>query len=264
MKQRAMVLAAVSAVFLVLDVQSQAGQKKLMTVRTAELMAQRAVAESVFGVKIKSEEKVVDMVKKQFTTSGEVQTEVDIAGIKMDGVEYDSEKDIAKATASLTLGDVGRHTGITFPDPEKKLVRVGFASSTAERMPVMKALRAAEVDAYCSLAREILGFTLTSKSTVENFILKSDEVKTRLVASIFMAELVDYGWDKDKNAYMTLQVDLGAMGKLLGQEFVKTGMVKVTGHGAAVQDYEEEKEKPAAAVQPPPAEAVREVKMNIP
>lgn len=261
MKNIVVVLAVVWAAVLASEMPAQAGQKKLMTVRTAKLMAERAVAESVFGVKIKSEEQVVDMLKKRFFTSGEVRTEVDVAGIQIDGVEYDSEKDVAKATASLTLADVGRQTGITFPDPEKKLVRVGFATSTAERTPAIKALRAAEVDAYCRLAREILGFTLTSRSTVENYVLKSDEIKTRLVASIFMAELVDYGWEKDKNAFVTLQVDLAAMGKLLGQEFAKTGVVKVTGYGATVLDYKEEKE---STPRPSSADDVRDVKMNIP
>lgn len=261
MKHIVAVLAVVCAVFLVSEVPAQASQKKLMSVRTAKLMAERAIAESVFGVKIKSEEKVVDMLKKNFFTSGEAQTEVDIAGIQIDGVEYDSEKDIAKATASLSLADVARQTGIAFPDLEKKIVRVGFATSTASRAPAIRAMRVAEVDAYCRLAREILGFTLTSRSTVENYVLKSDEIKTRLVASIFMAELVDYGWEKDKNAFVTLQVDLAAMGKLLGQEFAKSGMVKVTGYGATVLDYQEEKEP---TTRPSGAEDVREVKMNVP
>lgn len=261
MKRLSVIMVFVCAGVLLSQVSAQASQKKLMTVRTAKLMAERAVAESVFGVKVKSEEQVVDMLKKHFFTSGEVHTKVDVAGIQIDSVEYDTEKDVCKATASLTMADVSRQTGIQFPVPEKKLVRVGFATSTTKQLPAIRALRAAEVDAYSRLAREILGFTLTSRSTVENYVLKSDEIKTRLVASIFMAELVDYGWEKDKNAFVTLQVDLNAMGQLLGQEFVKTGVVKVTGYGATVLDYQEEKDTAAPV---PQGEDVREVKMNIP
>jgi len=261
MKRLSAILVAACAGVLLSQVAAQAGQKKLMTVNAAKLMAERSVAESVFGVKIKSEEQVVDILKKHFTTSGEAHTKVDIAGIQIDSVEYDSEKDVCKATASLTLAEVGRQTGITFPSPEKKLVRVGFATSTTKQLPSIKALRAAEVDAYGRLAREVLGFTLTSHSTVENYVLKSDEIKTRLVASIFMAELVDYGWEKDKNAFITLKVDLNAMGQLLGQDFAKTGTVQVTGYGATVLDYQEEKED---TVLPPQGDNVREVKMNVP
>ncbi len=218
---------------------AEAGQKKLMTVKKAKLLAQRALVESVFGLKVKSEESVTDILQARFFTTGAAKTEASVAGIKIEDVVYDPEKDIARATASITLAEVSAQTGIEFPNPEKKFSRVGFATSSRERLDAVKAMRVAEIDAYTSLAKETLGFELKSGTTVENYILKSDEIKTKMIAALFLADLVDYGWDEEKNAYVTLQVDMDTLALLMGETMARTGVVKVTGYGASVMDYEE-------------------------
>ena len=221
---------------------ASAGQKKLMTVRKAQIVAQRALVESVFGLKVKTEESVVDMVHANFSTTGESKTSATVVGIQMDDVVYDEQKDLAKATASITLAQVSQQTGIEFPNPDKKFTRVGFATSSPEHLGAIKAMRVAEIDAYSSLAKQTLGFDLESGTKVENYVLQSDEIKTKMVAALFLSELVDYGWDDEKNAFVKLSLDLDTMAQILGQEFATKGEITVTGYGATVNDYTEIKE----------------------
>jgi len=221
---------------------ADAGQKKLMTIRKAKIVAQRALVESVFGLKVKTEESVVDMLNANFSTTGESKTSATVVGIKMEDVVYDEQKDLAKATASITLAQISQQTGIAFPDPDKKFTRVGFATSSPEHLGAIKAMRVAEIDAYSSLAKQTLGFDLESGTKVENYVLKSDEIKTKMVAALFLSELVDYGWDDEKNAFVTLRLDLDTMAQVLGQEFATKGTITVTGYGATVNDYVEIKE----------------------
>lgn len=240
-----MKISIVMAVFLVavLAVDAEAGLKKLMTVRKARIVAQRALVESVFGLKVKTEESVTDMLEATFFTTGQSKTKATVVGINMDEVVYDAKKDIAKATASITLRQVSEQTGIEFPNPDMKFTRVGFATSSQDHLSSLKAMRVAEIDAYSSLAKESLGFELESGTSVENYILKSDVIKTKMIAALFLAELVDYGWDEEKNAFVTLSLDLDTMAAVMGKELSTKGKIKVTGYGATVNDLEAPKPK---------------------
>lgn len=225
---------------------AEAGQKKLMTIRKARIVAQRALVESVFGLKVKTEESVVDMLHASFSTTGQSKTSATVVGIQMGDTIYDDKKDIAKATASITLAQVSQQTGIEFPNPDIEFTRVGFATSSPEHLNAIKAMRVAEIDAYSSLAKQTLGFDLESGTSVENYVLKSDTIKTKMVAALFLAELLDYGWDDEKNAFVTLRLNLDTMAQVLGQEFATKGSVTVTGYGATENDCvqsEDEAEK---------------------
>lgn len=221
---------------------ADAGQKKLMTIRKAQIVAQRALVESVFGLKVKTEESVIDMLNANFSTTGESKTSATVVGITMDDVVYDEVKDLAKATASITLAQVSQQTGIEFPNPDKKFTRVGFSTSSPEHLGAVKAMRVAEIDAYSGLAKQTLGFDLESGTKVENYVLQSDEIKTKMIAALFLAELVDYGWDTEKNAFVTLSLDLDTMAQVLGQDLATKGTITVTGYGSTVNDYVEIKE----------------------
>lgn len=247
MKKSTITLIAMAAVALSVAAPAHAGQKKLQSIQVAKVSAERAVVESVFGLKIKAEEHVSDLFgpSSRFFSRGETKTSASVAGIHLDETIYDEEKDIAMATASLTLADVTLQTGIEFPNPDKKFTRVGFGTSSRKHMNAVKAMRAAEVDAYTKLAKEILGYELETHTKVENFVLESDEIKTKMIASVFMADLVEHGWNEDGDAYVTLKIDIGSMEQILGQEFIKSGEVTVTGYGALVQDLADEEEVPS-------------------
>ncbi|MDD3802536.1 MAG: hypothetical protein PHV45_10135, partial [Desulfuromonas thiophila] len=119
---------------------------------------------------------------------------------------------------------------------------VAFATSTPSQAGPLKALRAAELDAYKQLIKQVVGFQLESETSVENYMLKSDSVKTKVLATIFMAELVDYGWDDYGDAFVVLKLDVTEAGSMLG-DAVQSAVpyIEVTGQGSSQDDFTKSK-----------------------
>lgn len=233
-----------------------AGNKKIMSTRAARVLAERAIVESVYGLKIRSTEEVVDMIAASFTGKTESKTAADIQGIKIDEVVYDAEKDIAQATASISLDEITNIDGQVLSLKGKTFKRVGFSTSTPANAGPIKALRAAELDGYKNLVKTVVGFTLESQTTVENYMLSSDVVKVKVMATTYLADLVDYGWDKEGNAYVKFKVNVKDIEELLGAKIPGVGeFVEVEGHGAAIDDFSDAHKKVStddSKVAPPP------------
>ncbi len=215
-----------------------AGNKKIMSTRAARVLAERAIVESVYGLKIRSTEEVIDMVAASFVGKTESKTAADIQGIKIDEVVYDAEKDIAQATASISLDEITNIDGQVLNLKGKTFKRVAFATSTPANAGPIKALRAAELDGYKNLVKTVVGFTLESQTTVENYMLTSDAVKVKVMATTYLADLVDYGWDQESNAFVKFRVNVKDIEELIGAKIPgATEYVEVEGHGAAVDDF---------------------------
>ncbi len=215
-----------------------AGNKRIMTIRAAKVMAERAIVESVHGLKLRAREEVTDMIPTTFEGSTESKTAATIKGIKYDEVTYDQQKDIAKVTASVQLDSITNIDGKTMNLGNKVFRRVGFATSTPSMAGPIRALRAAELDAYKQLIKRIVGFELESKTTVENFMLKSDQVKTKVLATLYLAELTDYGWDQYGDAFVKMQLNVKEASAVLGEKVVEnTETIEVEGQGAQQNDF---------------------------
>nr|MBF0221983.1 hypothetical protein [Desulfobulbaceae bacterium] len=215
-----------------------AGNKKIMSTRAAQVAAERGLVEAVYGLKIRASESVEDMIAASFEGKTETKTEAQITGIKIEEVTYDAEKDIAKATASVSLDSLTNIDGQEMNLGGRVFRRIGFATSTKSQAGPLKALRAAEVDAYKQLAKRIVGFTLESKTTVENFMLTSDIIKTKVMATMYLADIIDYGWDEQGDAYVKMQLNTNEIAGILGQGVVgQEELVIVEGLGAQEDDY---------------------------
>lgn len=224
-----------------------AGNKKIMSTRAARVMAERAIVESVYGLKIRSTEEVVDMIATSFVGKTESKTSADMQGIVIDEVVYDADKDIAQATASISLEEITNIDGQVVNLKGKTFKRVGFATSTPANADPIKALRAAELDGYKNLVKTVVGFTLDSQTTVENYMLTSDVVKVKVMATTYLADLVDYGWDEEGNSYVKFRVNVKDIEDLLGAKIPGAAeYVEVEGHGAATDDFSEAKNRVAA------------------
>lgn len=231
------------------------GNKKIMSTRAARVLAERAIVESVYGLKIRSSEEVIDMIAASFTGKTESKTAADIQGIKIDEVAYDAEKDIAQATASISLDQITNIDGQILNLKGKTFKRVAFSTSTPANAGPIKALRAAELDGYKNLVKTVVGFTLESQTTVENYMLSSDVVKVKVMATTYLADLVDYGWDQEGNAFVKFRVNVKDIEDLIGAKIPGAGeFVEAEGHGAAVDDFSDAHKqvatddgKPAAA-----------------
>ena len=217
-----------------------AGNKKIMSTRAARVLAERAIVETVYGLKIRSSEEVVDMVAASFVGKTESKTSARIQGIKIEEVVYDAEKDIAKATASVALDELENIDGQVLNLHGKVFRRVAFATSTPANAGPIRALRAAELDGYKNLVKTVVGFTLESQTTVENYMLTSDVVKTQVMATTYLADLEDYGWDDEGNAYVKFKVVKKDIEDILGVAIPGVDdIIEVEGHGASIDDFSE-------------------------
>ena len=243
-----------------------AGNDRLMAIKQAELVACRALVESVYGVKVRTNSEVKDLVNGIFEGSADTKTMGTLRGYKLDKV-FDEEKGVAKVTATITLKQVGDLTGMVFPNPDKEIRRIGFSTIRAEMKGAISALRAAELDAYGQLAEQIVGMEVEGKSSVRNMVLQSDAIKAKVVAALFMTEMVDYGWNKDGDAHITLRINVDEVAKIIGEKLNASGVVEATGNGAAVNDYKGAREadgSAAAGTEPPRVPVRPEVKKEEP
>jgi hypothetical protein len=242
--KRLYTLVALMAGILLAAGPALAGNKKIMTIRAAKVLAERALVESMYGLKVRATEEVQDMVASSFLGSTESKTSARISGINFDEVIYDPKKDIAKVTASASLNSITNIDGDTINLQGKVFRRVAFATSTEASAGPLKALRAAELDAYKQLVKQIVGFTLESQTTVENYMLKSDTVKTKVLATMYMAEVTEYGWDETGDAFVKMTLNVKEIGDMLGEP-VAGGqeVVEVEGMGAYQDDFSRAKAK---------------------
>ena len=220
-----------------------AGNKKIMSIRAAKVLAERALVESVYGLKVRATEEVQDMVAASFVGTTESKTSAMIKGVKFEEVIYDAEQDIAKVTASVSLPSIENIDGNVLDLKGKVFRRVAFATSTPAQAGPLMALRAAELDAYKQLVKEIVGFTLESQTTVENYMLKSDTVKTKVLATMYQAQVTEFGWDDAGDAFVKMALNVSEISEMLGEQVLSDGqeIIEVEGMGAQQDDFSQTK-----------------------
>ncbi len=215
-----------------------AGNKRIMTTRAAKVMAERSLVESVYGLKVRATEAVEDLIASSFVGQTETKTKATISGIKFEEVVYDETKDIAKVTASIQLDNIVNIDGSTTDLKNKVFRRVAFATSTPSQASPLRAMRAAELDAYKQLVKQVVGFTLESQTSVKNYMLVSDSVKTKVLATIYLAEVTEFGWHENGDAYVKMVLRVNEAGELMGDKVVGEGdVIEVEGAGAQVDDF---------------------------
>ena len=233
-----LLVTALTILTMLLTQEGWAGNKKIMSTRASKVLAERALVESIYGLKVRATEEVSDMIAASFIGKTETKTSAQISGVKFEEVIYDAEKDIAKATASVRLESITNIDGEVMNLNNKLYRRVAFATSTPSQAGPLQALRAAEVDAYKQLVKRVVGFTLESQTTVENYMLKSDLVKTKVLATIYLAELTDFGWDEAGDAFVKLSLNVADISEILGEEISSDEeVIEVEGAGAQVDDF---------------------------
>lgn len=215
-----------------------AGNKRLMSIMGAERDAQRKIVEAVYGLKIRATERVEDLVAASFSGTTESKTAALISGIRIEEVIYDPGRDIARATAVVRLERLTNIDGETLDLKNREFRCVGFGTSTAANAGPLKALRAAELDAYKQMAQQVVGFMLESHTRVENYRLASDLIQTRVLATVYLARIADFGWSEDGNAYVQLSLDPAEAADILGDAAPTTGsLIEVEGRGARDNDF---------------------------
>jgi len=218
-----------------------AAEKKLNSINCAKILAERNIVETVYGVKIKFDEEVTNILEGSFVGTTETKTgKRTIKGIEFETPKYDSKRDIAQVTATLKLSSIAdivdREKFNIDKYPDKVIKRVAFATSTPENARKIAALRAAEIDAYKSLYKRIGGFTLESHTSVQNFALKSDKVKASVIGAIMGAEFVGFDWEGEGDeaiAVVKLRLNTKELNEMLGQKILDCDreFIEAEGHG---------------------------------
>jgi len=215
-----------------------AGNKRMMSIMAAKMQATRALVESIYGLKLRASESVIDMVADSYEGTTESKTKATIRGIKYEAIEYDQKQDIAKVVATVSLPSIENIDGTIMNLNNKLFRRTGYGTSTPANAGPLKALRAAELDGYKQLTQQIVGYVVESKTAVENFILKNDIIKTKVLATLYLAEVTDYGWEKSGDAFVNMQIDVASANLILGQDLgISDAFINSQGMGAYNDDF---------------------------
>lgn len=212
------------------------GNKELMSIRMAQTMATRGLTESMVGLKVRSNEVHLSDQPSEITVDAKISAV--IKGVQHSRPKYDPQRDIAMVEGSLKLGDVSNVIGKKVRYNNLTIKRIGFGTTSAESRPFLNALRAAELDAYDQLARTIVGQEIKSVSKTRNMVLESDEVRSSVLAAIWGAEVVDYGWTEDGSAFVKMKLDARYVKDVMGDRtrYNAGNVIEVTGMGATHDD----------------------------
>lgn len=177
-------------------------KQRLMAEEVARQDAYRKLVERTYGFSIDSETRVRDLALASRLVRNQVQNR--LKGMREVGKKYfdDGRVEIAvkitvrevveliertyrrvkkgdRVVSEEVLEDVKRK------NRDKDLMAVGRgALPDSEGLRKIRAMRAAEVDAYERLAARIFGINITAETTVEDFVLQSDRIQSDLSVAI--------------------------------------------------------------------------------
>jgi len=218
-------------------------QKKLMTRRAAKVDALRNLTEIIYGLRIDSQTTVRDFV----TQSDIIRSRVSAVIQGAQEIDYRELPDgTAEVVMEITLGTVedilGRKirydtqtvqaTGYGAPSGESAMPAQPAYSSGAisargngiepgdsGMSPAEKALmakRAAKLDALRNLAEQVYGVRITSDSYVRDFVLQSDETRSKVNTFIQGARVVSEQQMPDGSYQVEVELDIEPLKGVLG------------------------------------------------
>lgn len=174
-------------------------QARLMAKKAARSDAQRNLLEQVMGVEIKSH----TTVRNFMTENDEILTKVE--GF-LSGAEVVSESELDDGTwevrMRLGLGPLSEIiVNAPMPSPVSSLSRGPVVGSGQARA---MAERAASLDAQRQILEQLKGVAIDSTTTVENFMTKSDRIRSRVEGIVRGARITDKRYNSDG----TVEVDM--------------------------------------------------------
>lgn len=123
-----------------------------------------------------------------------------------------------------------------------------FAGYTSAQKKIM-ALRAARMDAIRNLTETIYGTRVDSDTLVEDLVVSSDKIRTRMEACIKGATEVSHKFNDDGTAEVKMEIEVGRVTDILGTSIEYDGKVfTATGFGAPPHDIPSH--KPSSRVGP--------------
>jgi hypothetical protein len=214
----------------------RSARQRLMAEEVARQDGYRKLVERAYGLSIDSNTRVRDLAlasrevhsavqnrlkgmreaDKKYFDDGRVEIAMKITVREIVEVierTYRRVRKNGKVVSEKTLEDVKRE------NRDKDLIAVGRgALPDSEGLRKIRAMRAAEVDAYERLAARIFGLDLGGDTTVEDFVLKSDRIRTDLSVGIPSGvRFVRYEFVEDDSCRATGRITMREVVQILEQ-----------------------------------------------
>ncbi len=195
---------------------SSSVQERLKALRVAQLDAYRALLERVYGFQISSGTTIYDCALQ----SDQIHTRLNQllkGATEIDKPEFNDKGmvmvvyglKLSKIIEILKVDKTFDTTTITKGIQDKTIEALGCgALPDTMGMKMLRAKRAAELDAYRLMAERITGVNLNSETTVANMCLKSDKVQASLVAFLKGLKPVTVNYKPDGACAVTMQLKI--------------------------------------------------------
>jgi len=195
---------------------SSSAQERLKALRVAQLDAYRALLERVYGFQISSGTTIYDCALK----SDQVHTSLNFllkGAVELEKPEYNDKGmvmvvyglKLRKIIDILKVNEDFDTISITKGAQDKTIEALGCgALPNTMGMKMLRAKRAAELDAYRLMAERITGIKLNSETTVANMCLKNDKVQGALVAFLKGLKPTAVNYTPDGACAVTMQLKI--------------------------------------------------------
>ncbi len=179
-------------------------QARLMAKQAAKADALRNLAQALNGIKVDSKTTVKDFI----TQNDEIRTQVD--GF-IRGAEVLSEEEKEDGTFEVKMRINPRPIfdliASESPPPPPEIPANAGSISTAPAQARAMAERAARLDAQRQILEQLKGISITSSSTVEDFMTTSDRIKSRVEGVVRGAKVVDKRYNTDGSVEVDMVLD---------------------------------------------------------
>lgn len=179
-------------------------QARLMARRAAQMDAYRTLAEKIKGLRITSRTEVRDFI----TESDEIQSRVE-AFIKGARIIDEKERDDGswEVTVGLELAPLAELITRSFEE-KRQITKAESQRVIPPGQARLMARRAAILDAYRNLLELVKGIQIESGTTVEDFMLRDDRIRSRVEGLVKQARIVDEQYLEDGTCEITLEFDV--------------------------------------------------------
>jgi hypothetical protein len=195
---------------------SQSAQERLKALRVAQLDAYRALLERVYGFQISSGTTIYDCALK----SDQIHTKLNLllkGAVELEKPEF-NDKGMVMVVYGLKLSKIIDVLKVD-KDFDTITITKGIQDKTIEAlgcgalpdtmgMKMLRAKRAAELDAYRLMAERIIGVKVNSETTVANMCLKNDKVQASLVAFLKGVKPTAVNYKEDGACAVTMQLKI--------------------------------------------------------
>lgn len=198
-------------------------QERLKALRVAQIDAMRLLAERVYGFRLSSGSTVQDFVLCSDNIRAALETTL-LGATETEDPEY-TEDGIVYVVMGLNLRDVVEvitkevketDDGHLKSICEKRIENVDTfidvtgngALPDSDGMKMIRAKRAAEMDAFRKMAERIKGVKVNSRTTVREMCLESDQILTSTCAFLKGIKPIDIVYNADKSCEVTVQLKI--------------------------------------------------------